>query len=313
MHLKGLDLNLLVVLDALLAEKNITRTGERIYLSQSATSGALARLREFFGDQLLIQVGQRMELTPLAERLAESVHEFIQRGEAIIEKNQGFRPETSTRTFRVNMSDSSAAVIMTRALGRIRAEAPHVRLEISSIIDEPINEYLERGSLDLIITPSEMISPLHPSERLFEDQFVAVVWSGNPIAQEGMTLDAYLAGGHIVARFSKIIGWALDEVYVARAGYQRSIEVVVSSFSMLINQLIGTNLIATVHERFAHYYSQYVPISIFPSPIPVQPFAVKLQWHRFHTSDAGIQWLRRIFSEVAAELGPLSYNSAPKS
>jgi LysR family transcriptional regulator, nod-box dependent transcriptional activator len=306
MHLKGLDLNLLVVLDALLAEKNITRTGERIHLSQPATSGALARLRDFFGDPLLIQVGQRMELTPLAEQLAQPVRELILNGESIIGKNQGFRPATSQRVFRLNMSDYSAAVIMNRALRRIHSLAPEVKVEITSLIDEPTSEYLERGYLDLIVTPSEMASPLHPTEHLFNDQLAVVVWNRNPIARNGLTREDYLAGGHIVARFSKLIGFALDEVFLSRIGIQRRVEVVVSSFSMLMPQLIGTHLIATVQERFARYYAQYMPLSVFPCPVPVMSLDVKMQWHRFHESDMGIQWLRKTLREAAAELEPLS-------
>ncbi len=312
MHLKGLDLNLLVVLDTLLAEKNITRTGERINLSQSATSGALARLREFFGDPLLIQIGQRMELTPMAEKLAQPVREIILKGESLLDKNQGFRPETSTRTFRLNMSDYAAAVILTGMLGRLRELAPQVRIEISSIVDEPTIDYLDRGYLDLIIGPTEHTSPLHPSENLFDDQFVAVVWSGNQNVQHEMTLENYLSLGHIVARFGKIPGWAFDEVFIARSGYHRRIDVVASSFSMLINQVIGTQMVATAHERFAQYYAQYLPIKVFPAPIPIPPFKMKMQWHRFHDSDAGIQWLRQVLREGAEGLGPLTCSAGSR-
>jgi len=313
MHLKGLDLNLLVVLDALLAEKNITRTGERIHLSQPATSGALARLRDYFGDPLLIQVGQKMELTPLAEQLAQPVRELILKGESIIGKNQGFRPETSQRVFRLNMSDYSAAVIMNRALRRIRALAPEVRIEITSLIDEPTSDYLERGYLDLIITPSFMASALHPTELLFTDQHAAVVWNENPIARTGMTLEAYLAGGHIISRFSKMYGFGVDELLLSRRGYQRRIEVVVSSFSMLMTQLIGTHMIATIQERFARYYAQYMPLSVFSCPAIQESFEVMLQWHRFHESDMGIQWLRKTLREAAAELEPLTPIATPQA
>lgn len=143
------------MLDALIAEKNITRAGERIYLSQSATSGALARLREFFGDPLLVQIGQRMELTPVAEELAQPVRELLLRGESIIKKNPGFLPESSNRTFRINMSDYSASVVMTRALSKIQQVAPGIRLEIMSITEEPAIEYLDRGYLDVAILPVE--------------------------------------------------------------------------------------------------------------------------------------------------------------
>lgn len=306
MHLRGLDLNLLIILDVLLAERNVTRTGERVHLSQSATSGALSRLREFFDDQLLVQVGQRMELTPFAEMLAEEVHDIISKCEAIVDKNQKFDPETSTRTFRLNISDASATVVMNNAITLIQKQAPHVRLDISSIIDGPISEYLNIGVIDLIVTPTNLVSSQHPAEYLFDDQYVCVVWSGNPLCQSGINLDNYLSSGHIVARFSKIIGWALDEVFISQSGYQRRIDIIVPSFSMLMTQLIGTNLIATVHERFARYYAKYLPVEIFPCPIISEPFDMKLQWHRHHDGDLGIQWLRQILHKSVLNLEPLS-------
>jgi DNA-binding transcriptional LysR family regulator len=305
-HLKGLDLNLLVVLDALIAEKSITRASKRINLSQSATSSALARLREYFGDSLLIQVGQRMELTPIAEKMAQPVRELILKGEAIVEKNEGFRPATSTRTFRLNMADYEAAVIMSRALPRIHDLAPQVRVEISSIVDEPTREYLERGYLDLISTPVELASPLHPSEHFFDDRYVTVVSADNPIFREGMTLDAYLSGGHVVTYIGKDIGWAFDEVIATRSGYQRRVEAVVATFSMLMCQVVRSQLIGTVQEHFARFYAQFFPIRILPCPIPIPPIELRLQWHRSHDGDPGIIWLRQVLCDVAAELEPLT-------
>ena len=266
LDLKGLDLNLLVVLDVLLVEKNITRTGLRLNISQPGTSSALAKLRDFFNDPLLIQVGHKMELTPFADSMVEPIREVILKSQAIVERNQMFQPSTSTRTFRMNMSDYEAAVIMSSALDRIRELAPQVRVEISSITDEPTRLYLERGYLDLIITPSDMASPLHPSERCFDDQYAVVVRTDHPLARKGMTMDAYLAGGHIVPYVSKLLPWSLDEIFLSRAGYRRSIEVVVPTFSMLFTQVVGTNLIATIQERLARFYARYFPIRVFPLP-----------------------------------------------
>ena len=313
MHLKGLDLNLLVVLDALLSERNVTRTGQRINLSQPATSSALARLRDFFGDPLLIQVGQQMELTSLAKRLAQPVHEILLKCETVIDKNHGFHPETSTRTFRLNMSDYKAAVIMSRVLSYIEELAPQVRVEISSIVIEPTREYLERGYLDLIVTPAGMTSPLHPSEPLFKDQFAAVVWSGNPFASGAIDLETYLSANHIVAHFGKLHGWAPDEVFFARSSYQRHIHTVASSFSMLMSQIARTSLIATTYERLGRFYAQYFPLSIFPLPIQIPPEEIRMQWHRYQENDPGNQWLRHLLRKTAAELKPLSGGATAKT
>ncbi len=132
MNFRGLDLNLLVAMDALLTERSTTRAGERVYLSQSAMSGALGRLRAFFDDELLIQVGQRMVLTPLAEDLVNPVREALLAIEKVVNKDQVFDPGTSSRRFRIMMSDYAAVVLMTRAMPAIQQMAPNVAIELVS-------------------------------------------------------------------------------------------------------------------------------------------------------------------------------------
>src|SRR5262245_4933192 len=112
MRFNRLDLNLLVALDALLAEQNITRAAERLHLSQSAVSGALARLREHFQDELLVQVGRRMTRTPLAESLAQPVREILAQVQATVERRPGFDPSTSDRQFSIMVSDYVTTVLM---------------------------------------------------------------------------------------------------------------------------------------------------------------------------------------------------------
>src|SRR5215469_5503956 len=135
MDFGGLDLNLLVALDALCAEKSVSRAGERLHLSQSATSGALARLREAFHDPLLVQVGRKMALTPLAEGLIEPVRDFLLNAEAILHGSPAFDPATSTRKFRVLMSDYVQTVVMTEALPRLEKIAPRVTVELVSNVE----------------------------------------------------------------------------------------------------------------------------------------------------------------------------------
>src|SRR5438105_5908792 len=148
MDFKGLDLNLLVALDALLAEKSVTRAGVRLHLSQSATSGALARLRDAFHDSLLVQVGRAMTLTPLAEGLVDPVRELLLQAETIVNSSPAFDAATSTRRFRMMMSDYVEAVVMTEALPQIQKLAPGVSVELISN-HEGGCEALERGEIDL--------------------------------------------------------------------------------------------------------------------------------------------------------------------
>src|SRR5579872_2823544 len=130
MDFRGLDLNLLVAMDALFAERSVSRAGERLHLSQSATSGALARLRYTFRDPLLVPVGRTMALTPLAEGLVGPIREFLLRAEFILHASPVFDPATSPRKFRLMMSDYVETVVMTEALPRIQKVAPGITFEL---------------------------------------------------------------------------------------------------------------------------------------------------------------------------------------
>jgi DNA-binding transcriptional LysR family regulator len=210
------------------------------------------------------------------------------------------------------MSDYSAAVVMGHAWRKIQEVAPGIRLEITSIIEEPTVEYLERGYLDVAILPAEQMSPLHPSDHLFDDHYVCLVWSGNKLVKDHISPEKYLSLGHIVTRFGKAQNRSFNEVFLARAGHQLRVEVIVPSFSMQPTLLIGTNLIATIQERFARFYTQYLPLKVFPMPIPLPPLQMNMQWHRYHNHDAGTRWLCGILREAAQEdLHPGEKKTAP--
>ncbi len=163
MHFEQLDLNLLVALDALLTERSITAAGVRVHLTQSAMSGALSRLREFFNDDLLTQVGRKMVPTPLGESLAEPVRQILLQVRATINTKPGFDPATSTRHFSVMMSDYVDTVLMSDLLRRAEAVAPHVRFNLVSNDVAPPTEFIERADVDLLIMPREYLSDKHPA------------------------------------------------------------------------------------------------------------------------------------------------------
>ena len=266
MDFSGLDLNLLVALDALFVEKSVSRAGERLHLSQSATSGALARLREAFHDPLLVQAGRRMTLTPLAEGLVAPVREFLLRAEAILKSNLAFSPAASTRRFRMMMSDYAETVVMTEALPRLEKVAPNVTVELISNV-EGGSEALERGEIDLAITPIKYLAAGHPSEHLFTDEFTCLAWSGNSQVDRRISLKTYLSLGHVVVRLGKHQQIpTFDEWFVERYGHERRIEVVATAFNLVPQLLIGTSRIATVHQRLATFYRRYLPLQLIAIP-----------------------------------------------
>jgi DNA-binding transcriptional LysR family regulator len=301
MDFAGLDLNLLVALDALIAEKNVSRAGERLHLSQSATSGALARLRKAFHDPLLVQIGRRMALTPLAEGLADPVRDFLLQAEAILNNNPAFDPGASTRTFRMMMSDYVETVLMTEALARIEKLAPHVKVELISNVESGFSE-LERGEIDLAITPTKYLLANHPSERLFEDDFTCIVWAGNTQVGRKVSRETYLSLGHVVVRFGKQQEIpTFDQWFIERFGHERRIEVVTTAFNLVPQLLIGSSRIATLHRRLAKFYERYLPLRLVEVPIGIPRFEESMQWHRSRDRDPAVIWLRSVLKGALKE------------
>jgi LysR family nod box-dependent transcriptional activator len=301
MDFGGLDLNLLVALDALFAEKSVSRAGERLFLSQSATSGALARLRDVFHDPLLVQVGRKMVLTPVAEGLVEPVRAFLLQAEAILQNSPAFDPASSTRKFRLLLSDYVETVVMTEALPRMQKCAPGVRVELVSNVQRSFEE-LARGEFDLSIAPTMRLPQGHPSEPLFEDEFTCVVWSGNSIVGDTISLETYLSLGHVVVRFGQHQELTtFDEWFMEQFGHLRKVEVVTTAFNLLPQLLIGTKRIGTLHRRLASFYSRYLPLKLIKPPFTIPPLEESMQWHKSRDRDPGTVWLRSMLRAALAE------------
>lgn len=300
MHFHRLDLNLLVALDAILAERNITRAAERLHLSQPALSGALGRLREYFGDDLLVQVGRRMVPTPLAESLIGPVREILLKVETTIQTKPGFDPSTSQRNFRIQMSDYVSIVLMTQALPKIQRVAPHITFELLRYADAPW-EALDRGEIDFLVQPINYFQAGHPNEPLFDDSYTCIAWRDNPHVGERITMAQYLELGHVVMRFGSAQTPAFDEWFFEQYGHTRRVEVVTSSFSAIPPLVVGTTRIATVHQRLAKFFMQYLPLKEVAPPLEMPILTEAIAWHRYWDHDQGNLWLRRMLKAAMSD------------
>ncbi len=302
MRLDRFDLNLLVALDALLEERNVTKASERLHIGQSGMSSALSRLREYFGDELLVSVGRRLMLTPLAESLVEPVRDTLLRARATLARKPGFDAATAERRFAVCASDYVTTVLLAEAVRRIAELAPGVALDIRSP-PHHVAEVFERGSVDLLVMPEQYVARLeHPQLRLFEDTQICMVWSGQSTHGETLSFDQYMALGHVAVRFGDERSIAFEEWFLPRYGQRRRIESSVDNFSALPLLVVGTQRIATLHRRLGAHFASYLPLRLIEPPFEMPPLVEMITWPRYLEHDPAHIWLRTQLLACAANM-----------
>lgn len=313
MRLDRFDLNLLIALDALLEERNVTRAAERLCIGQSAASAALARLREYFGDELLIQVGRELRPTPMARSLAEPVRDTLLRARATLSLRPDFDPATAQREFTIAASDYVNHVLLCDVLRRLAVQAPGLAIRLQSL-PRDLFEQFERGSIDLLVMPQAYASRLdHPQRRLFEDRQVCLVWSGNTAVGDALSAEQYLELGHVSLSFQLPGGSAFEEWLFPQHRQQRRVEVRVDSFSLVPMLLVGTPRIAVIHHRLAARAAQQLPLRILDAPIELPTLVEMLCWPRHLESDPAHRWLRETVFESAAAMPTPGGRGAPTS
>jgi LysR family transcriptional regulator, nod-box dependent transcriptional activator len=299
MRFQGLDLNLLVTLDTLLSERNVSRAADKLCLSQSAASGALARLRDYFGDELLVQLGRSMVLTPRAQELASSVRNVLLQVEGTIIKRPEFDPETAKREIRIIASDFMVITAFTHALREISLLAPDLTFSLIQPQTEP-REMLERGEVDFLAMPDVYHSPDHPSAHLFSDDFRAVVWGGNTQVGDSVTLAEFLKLKHVAVRFSSV-GPTFEGWFIERFGNERLIEITAGSYAAVPFLLTGTNRIALMHRRLAEAFAAMMPLRLLPPPVEIPHLNEALQWHVYNDTDECLTWVRNHLIRIIGE------------
>jgi LysR family transcriptional regulator, nod-box dependent transcriptional activator len=302
-----LDLNQLVCLDALFEERNVTRAGERVFLSQSAMSCSLARLREYFKDDLFVPVGRAMALTPLAQNLAKPVRDLLLQVQAITSAKPAFEPLHYEGKVKVLASDYIAAVFLPEVIRRASREAPGMRFDIRQMNVRHDKE-LDSGEVDLAVIPSALAASDHPNEELFSDFFSCLVCKDNEQFRDGLSLPQYLAAGHVTTEWGAGRLVTLDEYFAKNAGHARRIEVVAPTFTLVPLLVIGTRRVATLMTRLAEQMAERWPVRVLPSPLAFPPFTEVVQWHKYRNHDPALIWLRGILHSVAASL-PLQQTS----
>lgn len=298
MRFNKLDLNLLVALDALLEEKKTIVVAQRLHVSQSAVSGMLARLRVFFEDDLLVQTGRQLELTPLGRELVDPVRELLMHIQATLSIRPGLSIATERRHFRITASDYAVPILIVPLFRRLQKLAPFVTLELGPPV-ENTGRTLRRGETDLLITPEQFLDAEHPHAMLFEDSFSCVAWQDNEEIGATLDLDTFLRCGHIAASLGRPRAPGLADAYFDENHIVRRIAMTTHDFASLAPFVVGTQLIATMQTRLALAAQARLPLRVFAPPIAVPPLRICMQWHQNHSADLAHRWLREQIIDIA--------------
>jgi DNA-binding transcriptional LysR family regulator len=297
-HLNRIDLNLLLVLLALYEEKNVTRAGNRLGLTQSATSRALARLREHLGDELLVRSRAAMVPTPRLLELGERLQTSLGELDAIVAARAPFDPASTARTFRVAASDYPVGVLIPPLLARCAREAPRLGVAIVAQSSDWQLE-LESGAIDLAIGPRSRAPAGVVWSKLFSDRFVTVARKDHPHTGRTISLDRFCALSHVVVTPDGRAGASSVDDALMDRGRERHVALRVPSFHLVFAAIAGSELIATVPERLARAMASRSSLHIAPPPLPLPRLSISMAWHERQRHDAAHAWFRKRVAEVA--------------
>ncbi|MBL8740647.1 MAG: LysR family transcriptional regulator [Myxococcales bacterium] len=302
-NLAGVDLNLLTALEALLAERSVTRAAARVGLSQPAASHALSRLRSLFGDPLLERVGPSMRLTARAEALAPRVSKALAAVREVLGPPGAFDPAHARGVLRLASSDFLQVMLLPALIERLAAEAPGIDLVIHPTV-HLVNSGLAAGDFDFALAPVRGSMTDLGSEPLFSDHFVSVVREDHPLLKGRMTVERFAAARHAFTAPAGKSGGVVDRALAAH-GTSRRVMLQAAQFLVTPFIVASSDLVITLPKRVAALFQQRLPLVTFAPPLELEPFTVSLIWHVRSERDPLQTYLRRTLIDVGKRAGAL--------
>jgi DNA-binding transcriptional LysR family regulator len=296
-----IDLNLLLALGALLEDRNLTRAGERIGMSQPAMSAALARLRRHYGDELLEREGRGYRRTVFAEQLLPTVREALRQLEATTQRSPRFDPADSDREFSIAASDYAVSILADPLLRLVKQAAPRIRLHLHSLPPGLPSSTQALAMYDLLIGPVGFGFPGRHRE-LFRDRLVCVV---DPVAS-GLTggtlsMEDLVRLPHAEPAFGRDVPTPVGRVLDER-GISRQVRVTVFGWLAVPFVLTGTEMVAIMPERMARLAIRSAPLAILEPPFGLVELVEAAYWHPTRTDDPAVRWLLKTLKEAARGL-----------
>ena len=294
----NLDLNLLCALDALLRERNVTRAGASLCVSQPAMSASLSKLRRHFNDQLLERQGLQYVLTPLGASLRDLVEETLRLAQRTFDTQRNFESERSDREFHIVASDYAQAVLGPALATLAAHRAPHVRLRFENVGVHTIDDVeLRLRTIDALFVPTGFVEG-YPHFELYRDTWVCVAWDGNTDISEDT-----LRTCSRIAAYDSDRTFTYADRHLDILGFDRS-SVVTDGFLATPFLLTGTNAVALLPKRLAELTKEAAALRILPTNFNLPPLIESVWWHDINNADPGHRWLRGLIRDAAKSIVP---------
>lgn len=308
MNLNRIDLNLLVYLDALLRERNVTQAANQLSLSQPAMSNGLRRLRELFDDPLLVRTSDGMTPTERALELEPVVREVLTNIDRAVQPRSDFEPAEARRVFRIMASDYAESTLLPEVLGKLRNLAPGITLDIMTPSDVSFLD-VERGKVDMVINRFDSMPQSFHQIHLWNDTFTCVLSPENPVL-ENFTLDNYLKANHVwVSKTGMGVGVGVNpddvqrlgwvDAAIAKLGKKRQIRVFTRHYQAAMTLAEQNDLIVTVPTRAAQLKRDNPRVVLRDPPLEIPPLELKMAWSPLLQHNGANRWLRKLITDTA--------------
>lgn len=299
MNLAGVDLNLLLVFDAVMAERNVTRAAARLGMTQPAVSNALNRLRLTVKDELFLRGSDGMRPTPRALELSTPIRECLQRLEQALDPAD-FDPATTTRTFRVGMPEYFSALMLQQMVCRMRREAPHANLHTMPLTRLNATELLDNGDVDMVCTPRRELDDTYRRQDLFQDRFMVAMSRKHPLANKPLTLEDFCSADHLLISLTGDTQSPVDDA-LHRQGCHRRVMLTVNQFLVAFGIAGRTDLLLTCPGAILRRYRDAYGLVLKELPVEVPMAPMQLLWHARLGNHPALDWFRALVAELCLD------------
>lgn len=300
MNLRTIDLNLLVAFDALLSERNVSRAADKLGMTQSALSHALRRLRVVFGDPLLKRGPRGMEPTDRALALRQPLKDALADIHSMLSSRIVFDPASTSRTFRLSMSDAMSVEALPLIMRRLRKQAPNIDLLVTTHSRREVYARIENDDVEMAIGVFPQLPEGLLNRELYRDELLCVADKNHPLLRRGrMDEQAYLACPHVTVAPNLESGIQLDDIFAAM-GLVRRVVATVPHYLAVPALIRGTDLIANTRRRLVEVLRTSSGLVVFPIPVKMRIPGLSFRqiWHRRYDGDAGHRWLRDLILDT---------------